>query len=215
MKNKKVWSLAAVLAAAVLAVVYIFFPRPASDLVIEITFWEISSDSLRLYYTTDTQPAYSDDKSIAGDIDYETMQVSFRLDGSLENHLTGLRLDFPVEGQLLCIKSVTVSSAGVIQKDFNPSVFFADDNIVATNDLEISVVDSNNRAYVNTGSQDPYLVLSDSLVVQITDCYSHQMVSRLLVCVFIAACCVIARRGIFADDTVLKRRIDGSVTQAV
>ncbi|MCD7751868.1 MAG: hypothetical protein LUI10_09065 [Lachnospiraceae bacterium] len=213
MKKKKVWYPAAALVAAVLAAVYIFFPRPASDLIIEFTFQEISGDSLRLYYTTDTQPVYSDEQSIVCDIDYETMQASFRLDGSLEGHLTGLRLDFPVEEQLLSIRHVTISSAAVIQKDFNPCIYF--NEVVATNDLELSLADASNIVYVLTGSTDPYLIFSDSLVEQITGYYSHQTVSRLLVCIFIAGCCVLSRRRIFADDTVLKQQKAETVIQSI
>ncbi len=212
MKKKNMRYTAAAL-AAVLAAVYIFFPRPASDLIIEITFQEISGDSLRLYYTTDTQPAYSDEQSIVCSIDYDTMKVSFRLDGSLEGHLTGLRLDFPVEEQLLSIRYVTISSGGVIQKDYNPCIFF--DEVVAANDLKMSLSDATNMVHVLTGSSDPYMVFSDSLVEQISGYYSHQIVSRLLVCMFIAACFMIGRRRIFADDIVLKRQTAETMTQSV
>lgn len=190
-------------AAVVLAVIYIFFPRPASDLVITVSFGDFTGGSYLLYYTTDTYPDFSDDRSVSGEINYEKMQISFRLDGELEGHLTGLRLDFPQEDELVNISAVTVSSAGVIQKDFNPSVFFSENNVVISNNLEISVIDAANQAYVGTGSEDPYLVFSDSVVERVTDCFSHQTGSRMLVCLFIAACLAVSRLKIWKDDTEL------------
>lgn len=203
--KKKRWYSAALAAALLLAAIYVFFPRPASDLVITISFWEISQSrsGCSLYYTTDTQPEYSDEQRVSGDIDYNKMQVSFRLDGALEDHLTGLRLDFPEKKQQFYIKSVMVSSAGVPQKDYNPCIFFDEENIIARNDLDFSTLDASNSVYVSTGKTDPYLVFSDSLVKQVENCFSHQTGSRMLVCVFLVAVFVIARRGIFTDDTAV------------
>ena len=91
------------------------------------------------------------------------MQVSFLLDGSLEGHLTGLRLDFPHSEQLIGIKTVTVSSAGVIQKEYNPCHFFAPENITLNHNADVTLVLPRNRVYVSAGADDPFLILSDAL----------------------------------------------------
>ena len=183
-----------------IALIYIFFPHPASDLYLRITFEELEGDTCYLYYATDTDSSFSEDKCIASKVDPDTMQASFRLDGSLVGHLTGLRLDFPHIEQLVGIKTVTVSSAGVIKKEFNPCYLFTPENIQLNHNADITLVLPRNRAYISAGADDPFLILSDALTAQIDGYYSHQTLSRLLLCVFIAGCFFCARRRIFAPS---------------
>ncbi len=98
------------------------------------------------------------------------------------------------------MKTITVSSAGVIQKEFDPRDFFADSNISGTNNLEIIVVSTLHKAYLSAQSDDPYLIISDDLVSQVDACYSDQRVFRLLVCVFLAGFVILSRRKIFETD---------------
>lgn len=183
-----------------IALIYIFFPHPASDLYLRITFEELEGDTCYLYYATDTDSSFSEDKCIASKVDPDTMQASFRLDGSLAGHLTGLRLDFPHIEQLVGIKTVTVSSAGVIKKEFNPCYLFTPENIQLNHNADITLVLPRNRAYISAGADDPFLILSDALTAQIDGYYSHQTLSHLLLCVFIAGCFFCARRKIFAPS---------------
>ena len=181
-----------------IAVIFVCFPHPASDLHLRITFEEFEGDGCSLYYTTDTDGNFSQEKCISSTFDPDTMQVSFLLDASLEGHLTGLRLDFPHSEQLIGIKTVTVSSAGVIQKEYNPCHFFTPENIALNHNADVTLVLPRNRVYVSTGADDPYLILSDALVAQINACYSHQVLSRLCVCLFAACCLFFARRKLSA-----------------
>ena len=183
-----------------IALIYIFSPHPASDLYLRITFEELEGDTCYLYYATDTDSSFSEDKCIASKVDPDTMQASFRLDGSLAGHLTGLRLDFPHIEQLVGIKTVTVSSAGVIKKEFNPCYLFTPENIQLNHNADITLVLPRNRAYISAGADDPFLILSDALTAQIDGYYSHQTLSRLLLCVFIAGCFFCTRRRIFAPS---------------
>lgn len=192
MSKKIMW-----LFAVLLAVAFILIPIPASDLIIRISFVEIGGDACNLYYTTDTANDYSDEQCLRSEIDYEKNQVEFRLDGSLKNHLTGLRIDFPHVEQVICIKTITVSNAGVIQKEFNPCHFFAESNIVSAHEAEVSLVNPRNRAYISTSEKDPYLVLSAALTDQLQDCYRSKHLSRLLVCLFIAGSYFLAKKKLF------------------
>lgn len=185
----------------IVAIAFILIPVPAADLFVRIYFDEIAGDNCALYYATDTANAISQDQCIISEIDYEKKLVTFRLDGSFAGHLTSLRLDLPSEmEQLACIKTITVSSAGIIQKEFNPCVFFEKANIAAANDAEITLVHPRNRAYISAESGDPYLVLSTPLVNQIQNCSSHYVLSRIFVCLFVGACCIFAKRKVFTKQ---------------
>lgn len=185
--------------AVIIALIFIFLPFPASDLILRVYFDEIEGDSCALYYTTDTQNAFCAEQCVQSQIDYEKKMVAFRLDGSLAGHLTGLRLDFPQTEQLICIKSVTASSAGVIQKEYNPCSFFAEPNIIFCNDTSVTLVHSRNRAYLSTGSNDPYIGLSTTLTEQLRGCFSHMRLSRFFLCLFVAGSIFLARKKLFAS----------------
>ena len=178
---------------------FILVPFPAADLYIRVHFTETGGDSCSLYYTTTSNPVYTGDQCITSAIDYDLNQVTFCLDASLEKELTGLRLDFPGSGNLIGIDNITVSSAGIIQKQFNPCKFFADENIIQKNDIpEISLVTARNRAYLLPGTTDPYVVLSPALTAEITDGYSHLRLTRLSICLFVVACVFFYRKNLFS-----------------
>lgn len=181
-----------------IAIAFVLVPFPASDLYIRVHFNEVVGNRCSLYYTTASVPVYTDEQCVTSTIDYESKMVTFRLDGSLEKELTGLRLDFPTDGGLICINNITVSSAGIIQKQFNPCKFFAPENIAHKNDIpEISLATARNWTYMALGTTDPYLVLSPELTVQIINGYSHLRLTRLGICLFAAACLFFSKRKLF------------------
>ena len=184
--------------AILFALVFILLPLPASDLIIRIYFTEISGDSCSLYYTTDTDGAFSENQVITSAINYNDMSVEFRLDGSLENHITNLRLDFPQEEQLIGIKNITASSAGIIRKSYNPCEFFAEENIAFSNESSVTLVHPRNQVYILTGSTDPFIGLSASLINRLQHHFSHRMLSRFLICVFIGTCYVLSGKRLFS-----------------
>lgn len=178
--------------------IFVLLPFPASKLYIRIFFENISEGTLVLYYSTDNTHAFLPDQYLISDIDHESQCAEFCLDASLEGKITALRLDLPNETQLVCVKTITVSSAGVVKQEFNPCDFFAEDNIVLSNSIDaINLVKLRSRAYVSTLNEDPWIILSDELCQQIMGCYSHFRFSRILVCVFCAACILISRKNLF------------------
>lgn len=193
MKKFLIWGF-----ATLLSLIFIFLPFPASDLIIRIYFDEIAGDFCVLYYTTDENPSFSEAQSVSSDIDYAQKKVEFRLNGNLEGHLDNLRLDFPhLTEQLICIKSITLSSAGIIHKEYTPCSFFAEENIASTHETSIALVHPRNRAYLSAGSDDPYILLAPGLIRQIEDCYSHQTISRLTLCLFLFGAYFFARKRLF------------------
>ncbi|MCM1325767.1 MAG: hypothetical protein NC094_05375 [Bacteroidales bacterium] len=193
MKKFVIWGF-----AILLSLVFIFLPFPASDLIIRIYFDEIAGDSCVLYYTTKENPSFCEEQSISSDIDYAQKKVEFRLNGNLEGHLDNLRLDFPPHTeQLICVKNITLSSAGVIRREYTSCSFFAAENIASAQETSVTLVHPRNRAYLSTGSDDPYILLAPGLTRQIADCYSHRTISRLALCLFFFGSCLLARKRLF------------------
>ena len=191
------------------AIIFILFPYPNADLYLRIHFLnpdvasndKIPSGTCALYYTSDIPNAFSQEHVIQSEIDTELNCVTFILDSSLANKLNGLRIDFPSSGNLLCINNVTLSSAGIIQKQFNPCHFFAKENLIQKNDIPaMSLATARNHVYVQTGILDPYVILSDSLVSQINKGYSSYRLTRLGICIFIFAVYFMAKKNIFSKN---------------
>lgn len=185
--------------------VFIMLPIPSSDLCIRVHFSKIEDITQDrycvLYYATDITNEFTEAQNIIQTINRGTKQVEFTLPSSLENHITGLRLDFPNEEQLLCISNITVSSAGTVKRQFNPCRFFSESNILYSNGItEVSLATAQARTYILTSPDDPYMILSPSLCRQITDCYSHFRLTRLGICFFILGCCFFAKKKIFNES---------------
>ncbi len=180
--------------------IFVLLPFPASKLYIRVFFENISEGNLVLYYSTDNTHTFLSDQCLISDIDHESQCVEFCFDASFEGKITALRLDFPNETQLVGVKTITVSSAGVVKQEFNPCDFFSEDNVVLCNSIDsISLVKPRARAYVDTLNEDPWIMLSDKLCQQIMGCYSHFRFSRILVCVFFAACLLVSRKKLFTE----------------
>lgn len=183
-------------------IIFLLIPLPASDLILRITWAE--SDSIEphnffLYYTTDRQE-WSDEQRILGSLDEERGIVSFRVDSSLEGHLTGLRIDFPNQQQLVEVKNITVSSAGFPRKQYNPCVFFVASNQKTQNGLyAVDLVPSRACAYIGTTPGDPYFILSDALTKQIAGLFSHYRMTRFFTCLFVLACYLSYQKKLFKE----------------
>lgn len=181
---------------------FVLMPATASNLCIRIYFDEIQGENCALYYEVDCG-GFSQEHCIISAIDYDRKMVKFVLEPSLDGHITGLRLDFPDEQQLLCIKTITISSAGVIKREYNPCDFFAQENIIYSNGIdEISLATAQARTYVKTLSDDPHMVLSGELSQQLAGCYSHFRLTKLAVCVFLLASLFLAKKKIFREDAL-------------
>ena len=185
--------------AIALTVLFVFMPVSASDLIIRMYFDDIEGEDCVLYYATDIENVFTQEKSVVSEIDCEQKLVEFRLDKSCDGHLTMLRLDLPQQAeQLVCIKNITVSSGGVIQKEYSPCEFFEDRNVDLLREIEVTRVYPKKRTYLEIGPEDPYVVLSGEMTQELQSYFSHRGLSRLGLCMFIAGCYFISRKKIFA-----------------
>jgi len=181
-----------------LAAIFIWMPYRASDLHIRIQFDEGAAGDCQLYYGTDTSGGFAADQYVTASIEDNT--VDFCLDGSLAGHLTQLRIDFPAAEQLLCIRRITVSSAGVVKLDYSPCDFFSEENMAYQNGIAgISSLPFRTITYISTESSDPYILLSDRLSQDIAGAFSHYRLTRLGICIFLVILAVSARRSRFTE----------------
>lgn len=194
MKHKKITIISFL---AVASLLFVFFPWSVSDLKLRIHFQELNGDNFQLFYSTHSNNVFCQEQSILAEVDKEKKQVNFSLSSTLCQQLMGLRIDFPVAQDLFGIKSITVSSAGVVQEEYNPVLFFAESNVVGSNGLEISVVPTRNVVYISTTENDPYIVLSNSLAQQISDNYSSFFETKLCIVLFFWGCYFLMKKNIF------------------
>ena len=181
----------------ILMIAFILLPSRTSNLYLRIYFEEIAGEHCTLYYSTDAMDVFCLGQHQTSEIDYDRKMVEFNLDPSLDGHITGLRLDFPNTEQLICISNVTISS-GIVKRQYNPCIFFADETIASSHNIAgISSVPSRARVYISTSPEESYLIFSDALCRQITDSYSHYRLTKAAFCVFLLACFLLARRKIF------------------
>ena len=181
-----------------IAVIFVLVPLPATDMNVRLHFWEAQGYNCALYYTTVSSPDYSADKCINAEIDYQTRQVTFPLDASLHDQITGIRLDFPQTDAVISIDKITLSSAGIIQKQYNPCHFFAPENIVHINQADHSVVFPSNRVYIAPLGSDPFFVFTESLSSEFNDGFSHLHLTRLGIVLFLTACYFFYKKNYFS-----------------
>lgn len=181
---------------------FLSIPIPASDLVIRITLGNpdgVDARHFYLYYSTE-ESGFSQDQLVQATYDEKNGTISFPLDASLEGRITSLRLDFPTTEQSILLRSISVSSAGLIQKQYNPCVFLSPANLEAINDIKaIDLIPSRANAYVSTFETDPYLVLNNPFSQEVTGHFSHYFITRILICLFFAVCIYSAQKKFFKE----------------
>ena len=185
------------LSITLLFFIFIFAPQTTANLYLRLHFEYTNNDSLQLFYSTATNNIFSEEQSVIGYIDKKSKTVSFCLDKSLCDQITGLRLDFSPQEETMIINGISVSSGGVIKKDINPGDVFSDSNIIALNDLAYTPVPSWHKTYIVTQHLDPYIIFSQSLTQELTDCYSHGYMTRFFVCVFITIFIFLSKKNVF------------------
>lgn len=198
---KKKWIIYAF--ALLCMILFIILPFPASDLYLRLTLDEeypVNADTFYLYYELDGL-GFQGGQILEGTVDMEKGIISFRLNSSLAGHLTGLRIDLPNLEQIVGIKDVTVSSAGAVKHRYHPCVFLAPENLKVQNGISaISLVNVRAKAYIGTTPEDPYLILSDPLTMQIAGMFSHYQLTRILICLFLVACYATYRKKTFEKE---------------
>lgn len=183
----------------IIAVAFVAIPFPVADVIIRIDFDNIAGSSCSLYYSTDTSLSYSEEQCIQSSFDSETNQMTFRLDGSLAKQIQFLRLDFENREDLICINDVSVSSAGIVQKEYHPSKFFSSDNITFTNNADITAATAMDLAYVSTTENDPYIIFSNELSRDVMSHASSYRLTRALICVFIGVAIILMKKKVFTE----------------
>lgn len=182
--------------------VIMIVPQHVSDVYIRLHFSEIAGDNLQLFYATDTMNSFGPEQCITSIVDKEKMQVTFRLDGELHKHITGLRIDYPLE-EVLKVESVTVSSAGVVKKQYDPIDFYAPENIAATNDMEVILIKPARVTALSTGVQDPFLVLGEAITEDINHSFSKFWVTKMILCCMILVGFVVSQKRIFKVENMV------------
>lgn len=167
--------------------IFILLPFPTADMIIRVQYSEIIGNNYAIYYAYN-ENSFQSDQYIIGEINNKKNEISFRLPDDI-NHLTELRMDFPDINNLLCINKITVSSAGIIQKQYNPNHFFSSENVIFSNDIDaISQVTAQDKTYLSINGPDPYVVFSNTLVNDINSGFSQYRLTRIFICLFIIAC---------------------------
>lgn len=193
--------------------IFVFVPFPASDLHVKLIFEDTQIQDGVLYFETDVEPGFSQDKYII--IPNENGAVDFLLDSSLADHITGLRIDMPNIDQIICVKNISIHSGGVIKKEYNPCDFFAEENISYTNHIsDISLVTSRNRVYMKSSNDDPYLVLSNEFVRDINKYFSHYRLTRFFVFVFVLGSFLSWEKGSFSTNKDYLKKEEGDDDQS-
>lgn len=154
-------------------------PVKAGNLHLRFYTESYDGGDCNLYYTTSSSSDYSADKRLVSTMD-DAGAIEFLVDGSLSDQLTGLRLDFPEAVQVVGIREIALSSGGVIQKHINPCDFFGEGGMASSNGIsELSLIKTQKKAYFVTEAEDPYIVLSAPLVMEINRSFSHFRWTRL------------------------------------
>lgn len=178
---------------------FVVIPFPTADLFIRLHFDEINSDSCSLFYCTDPYFSFSQEQCIISNIDPDTNTVTFRIDSSNIGQITGLRLDFVNKEDTICVRDISVSSAGIIQKEYNPCTFFHTSNILTTNNTTFSLLDIQDLAYIATTDNDPYVIFTNELTRDIMSHASSYRLTRALICVFVGVALILMKKKVFTE----------------
>lgn len=181
------------------SVLFVVIPFPVADLFIRLHFDEINSETCSLYYSTDPYFSFSEEQCIVSNIDPETNIITFRVDSSNIGQITGLRLDFANAQDTVCVRNISVSSAGVIQKEYNPCVFFDANNILATNNTTFSLVNIQDLTYISTGDNDPYIIFTNEFTRDIMSRASSYRLTRALICAFVGIALILMKKKVFTE----------------
>lgn len=182
-----------------LLVAAVLLPPRSADIHLILSFDKIESGECTLYYETADCPGYSQERCITTPIT-EDQTVDFFIDAALVRQITGLRIDMQNTEQLICLKNISVRSAGMIQKNFNPCFFMASENIAARNAIsEISLVTTQKRAFLRCSADDPYWILSSELVQDIQAGQSHYLKTRFGLLLFLFFCWLFRQKKVFSE----------------
>ena len=184
----------------ILITIFVFLlPVQNPGLKLRFYFYNTEGDSYRLYYSTNYSSQMDEDKVLLADYNPELKMATFSLSPELVRDVSCLRLDFPPISQLVEIRDVSVSSAGMVTHRFNPSRFFAEENLTATNCIsDMNVSPAKARAYFQVDGNNPYIVFSNPLLNKILFFRSRYIIPRLLFCLFVWIGFLLTRKNLFS-----------------
>ncbi|MCQ2519475.1 MAG: hypothetical protein MJ107_02970 [Lachnospiraceae bacterium] len=186
---------------SVLALLFIFFPVNPSGVVLRINYEEIAPGTCMLFYTTTDSEGYNNDQCIQSYMEEADSEAVFYIKSSLKGKITGLRLDFPHAAQVVKIKSVSLCSAGWIQKEINPCHFFKENELLFTNDIaKIENFDKKKVTHITTTLVDPYIGLSENDIRLVESNFSQRRFTRFLIAFIVVGSIFLAKRKMFSDN---------------
>ena len=196
--KKNLKTLLLVVITVVIMSLFIFYPFQCTDLHLKIYF---SADSAytecAAYYTTAANPVYSDSQRLDATVYDGKADIVFSKE--LCETLTGLRLDFSQSDALIGIERVELCSAGFVQTSLDATDFFAESNILSSNDIAI-IQPVKTTVYIGTEGRDSYLLFHSDIVDTCNGAYSHYTGSKLAICVFVILAGILARKQLFTAE---------------
>lgn len=175
---------AALILICILMILFIMMPFPASGLTVRLYFDNFEGEDLVVYYTTDENPNMGSDQILTAAYDAQDKLAAIRISPGLADHITHLRLDFPDAAQILSVKNVSVSSAGIIRHSYSPCSFFSESSILSLNDIpQINLIWSKGIAYIQTDATDPYIEFDDALLRDMLQYRSSYRLTRAALCI--------------------------------
>lgn len=192
MKNK----VKSIIIIVVLILAACVIPFPESDINVSFYFDTATSvmnedrmSEFQAYYSTVESPYMTSDKVVEGVYDKENSKVSFKFDSDYAAGITEIRIDFPPAEQLLFINGISISSGGWIKKNPDPSRFLTEDNISYMNNiLGFNSLEPSCNAAIRTGSDDPYIILSQAVTEYIVKQKSKHIASRIGILTMLLCC---------------------------
>lgn len=183
----------------VLTISVFLIPMPNPDIKLRFYFDNMEGDFFRLYYTTNYSSQMDEEKVLQAEYDPELRMATFSLSPELVSEVSSLRLDFPPISQLIGIRDVSVSSAGMVTHRFNPSRFFAEENLIATNCIsKMNVAPAKAKAYFQLDGNTPYIVFSNPLLNKILFFRSRYIFPRLLFCLLVWVGFLLTKRNLYS-----------------
>ncbi len=180
--------------------VIILIPLPADDLCLRFHVREGSTGGYRIYYATQSNPDYSDERYADSVYDERTGQITFVLDASLEGSITGIRLDFPAGEDMIAIDGVSVNSGGLVKKRISVPDLFNEGNYLMIHGATLDTVPDRETVYVSVTPDDPFVVFGSEGVKLLSTGFSHKISTKICIALLIAIACAFYNKDLFGKE---------------
>ena len=181
--------------------IIILIPLPADDLYLRFRVREGSTEGYRIYYTTQSNPDYSDEQYVDSVYDELSGQITFVLDASLEGSITGIRMDYPPSEGMVVIDGVSINSGGLVKKRISVPSLFNEGDYLMIHGATIDTVSDRETVYVSTTPDDPFVVFGNEGVKLLSTGFSHKFLTKLCIALLIAVAWAFYNKDIFGKET--------------